>query len=166
MPHPPVEGHGDPGNFASRNPANNIGYGVIESINSVLPQHFNGMIIEATGCYAYQQTATQDGPNPAVITIDEALADATTNASPMAFLGNFTGGGFSTPPYLIALSYKMLLEALSSGDVSQLQQWYQLHFPNPGSNWQNFLNSIGISQAVASAIKNALAAAAAGLPTI
>jgi len=162
----PPQGTGDPGNFASKTPANNISMLLIQQINSVLPSHFNGMIVSLAGCYEYQQTATEDMPNPTIITVEAAMDDPTTNASPMAFLGCFTGGGAAKAPYLIAPAYAALLAVLKTGDQGQLQSWYQLYFPGQLANWQNFLNGMGVGSAVIKAIQSAIEAAAQGLPAL
>jgi hypothetical protein len=164
MSHPPLVGTGDPGNFASKTAANNIAYPIIETLNLLLSARFNGMTINVTGCLAYSQNATEDLTSTS-IPVAAALADESFNASPMAFEGNFTGGGF-TGPYLIAPAYRALLVALDSGEEAQLEAWYTKYFTGSEANWANFRNSLGIDQAVLQATKAAILAAASGLPVI
>jgi len=165
MQHPPLNGHDDPGNWASKTATNNIEYPAIEAANGQLPALFNGMTIEATGCYSYTQTETEDLQH-VTIAVETALDKLDSNAAPMAFVGRFTGGGFVQPDYLIGPAYRALLAALASGDITELQKWYNTLFQGSMSNWSNFQNGLGIDQAVQKVTATILEDAGKRLPQV
>lgn len=166
MQHPPLTGHGDPGNFASKDALNNIEYPAVESANGQLPAIFSGMTINVTGLRAYQQTASADGPYT-VVSPSAGLDMTDANASPMAFEGVFTGGGAPTESYyLIGPAYRDLLAALEAGSLEMLQAWYNQHFTGSEANWQNFINGFNFPSAIAALEANALKAASGRLPHI
>lgn len=169
MNHPPLTGKGDPGTWASKTPTNNISYPTIEALNLLLSARFNapgfvGLTINVTGVRSYQQTATEDGPF-IVLPVSTVLSDITINASPMAFEGQFTGGG-AIEPYLIAPAYRELLAALDSGEEAQVQAWYTKHYVGPESNWSNFWNTFAVESIIKNATQTAIQGKAAGLPVI
>lgn len=161
MNHPPLTGHGDPGNYASATAANNIEYPAIEAANNTLPTIFENCIMEATGVVANEGT-----PNLQCISLESALGKTDSNAAKMAFEGRFTGAGFTADPYLLAPAYTSLQAAMESGELAQLEAWYVKHYTGSDANFTDFLRPLMINETVQAAQAAVLQAAVNKLPKI
>ena len=72
--------------------------------------------------------------------------------------------GSATPESIVR--GKVDAAALASGDITELQKWYNTLFQGSMSNWSNFQNGLGIDQAVQKVTATILEDAGKRLPQV